>query len=126
MYYLEKIPKRRYQHNIAQDFRKNQKSFKVCKYCYEKYLSISDPHAIVLDSNNSGKDNRKEYNSSEYSENKEENESDNNSIEYIPKYKVNNSVNYSLNTKKELKEKNTIIKEESILSLKEKLYCYSF
>lgn len=105
---------------------RTRRALKFMNTTIKKYLSTSDLYAIVLDSNNSGKDNRKEYNSSEYSENKEENESDNNSIEYIPKYKVNNSVNHSLNTKKELKEKNTIIKEESILSLKEKLYCYSF
>ena len=97
---------------------RTRRGLKFMNIAIKKYLSISNLYAIVLDSNNSRKDNRKEYNSSEYSENEEEDKSDNNSIEYVPKCKVNNSVNFSLNAKKELKEKNIIMKERSILSLK--------
>ena len=74
-------------------------------------MSTSDLHDIVLDNNNSVKDDRKECDSSgEHSENEEEDESDN----------ASDSDNRSLNNKKESKEENNVIKEASISSTKDK------
>ena len=106
--------------------RRTRRTLKFFKCCYEKHLSMPNLHAIVLDSDNSKKQNIKECNSSKYSKNKEENESNDNNVKHKPKFKVSNSANYSLNTKKELKEKKSITKEESLLSLKEKLHYCSF
>lgn len=90
----------------------------------KKYLSVSDLHTIALDSDNAGKDNAKKCDSSEYSEN-EDDESDNSSIECAPKSKVNNSIDHSINTKKEIKEKNSV-KDGCALSLKEKPFFCNF
>ena len=82
---------------------RTRRALKFMNAAIKKYLSTSDLCTIVLDSNNSGKYDRKEHDSSECSENEEEDESDNNSIEWMPKCEVNNSVNHSLNIKKEIK-----------------------
>ena len=93
---------------------KSRKSLKFMNAAVQKYLSTSDLHAIVLDSNDTEKDKSKEDNSSKCSTNEEEIDSDVNSVEDVLKH-----------TKKEQKEKNNMI-EGSTPDFKEKTFCHSF